>query len=167
MDIFLQTTKTANLFHFISNLTNWHFSVRPSYKKYWIEKTGELTDLDREWLAKAENLFKKYTYGDKFWGTVFLRRPEEDVWQVAENTFGQTDTKRFKEIADYFTPRFEKIWNEEESLLNEWITLLKESKDKYLKDDLVSDLNTLFSTKPDLSNGVKVVVLMSSPTTVG
>ncbi len=167
MNLYFQISKTANLFHFISNLTDWHFSVRPSYKKYWIEKTGGLTEEDKEWLAKADNLFKKYTFGDNYWGQVFLRRPENDVWQVAEENFGEKDALRFKEISDYFAPRFDKIWNEEKDSLDKWTEILEKTKDKYIKDELIVELNNLFNTKPDLRNGIKMVLLMSSPSTLG
>jgi len=167
MHLYFHITKTSNLFHFISNLTDWHFSVRTSYKKYWIEKTGDLSEEDAQWLAKADNLFKKYTFGNNYWGATFLRRPEEDVWETAEKNFGEKDSQRFKEIANYFTPRFKKIWNEEKELLENWTNILNRTKDRYLKNELVNELNTLFDTKPDLSSGIKIVLLMSSPTTLG
>jgi len=167
MNLYFHITKTGNLFHFISNLTNWHFSVRPSYKKYWLEKTGGLTSDDKKWLKKAEKLFQKYAFSNNNWGMVFLRRPENDVWKVAKNTFGKKDTEKFKEIYDYFLPRFDKIWSDERKLISLWKKELQETLSTFAPKELANDLNNLFNVVPDFSYDIKVILLMSSPTQIG
>jgi len=167
MKLYFHITKTSNVFHFISNLTDWHYSVRTSYKKFWLEKTGELSGEDKEQLAKAKILFQKYSFSRGYWGEIFLRRPEDDVWKVAEEKFGETDTERFRKLHDYFLPRFEKLWKDEEVLLNDWKKKLHETSEEYLSDEMTKDLNTLFNTTPNFDNDIKAILLMCSPTTRG
>ena len=167
MNLYYQITKTGNLFHFVSNLTDWHYSVRTSYKSYWLEKTGNLSIEESEALVKAKELFIKYSFGQNFWGKVFLRRPEEDVWQIAEQNFGKEDTESFKKITDVFLSKFEKLWIEEDKLLHNWKDELEKSQSKYAPDGLVSKLDVLFNTKVKFDPQVKIILLMCSPTTVG
>jgi hypothetical protein len=168
MKLYFHITKTGNLFHFISNLVDWHFSVRSSYKKYWLKKTGNLTSEDKIWLNKAKVLFQEHGFSsNNNWSTVLLRRPEDDLWQVAEERFGKKDTDRFREIHDYFLPRFEKIWPAEKKLLSSWENKLQESLGTYTPNALLDDLNTLFGVVPDFSNDIKVILLLSSPASMG
>ena len=167
MNLYYQITKIGNLFHFVSNLTDWHYSVRPSYKSYWLEKTGNLSIEESGALVKAKELFIKYSFGQNFWGKVFLRRPEEDVWQIAEQNFGKEDTESFKTITNVFLPKFEKLWIEEEKLLHNWKGELEKSQSKYAQDGLVNKLDVLFNTKVKFDLQVKIILLMCSPTTIG
>ena len=161
MKLYFHTTKTGNLFHFISNLTNWHFSVRLSYNEFWLEKTGELSKKDNEQLARAKNLFQKYNFGTNYWGRVFLRRPENDVWEIAKEKFGEADTERFRKIHNYFIPRFDKLWREEKELLNNWKEKLQETSNDYLLEELISDLNTLFNISPNCDDDIKTILLIN------
>lgn len=167
MNFYYHITKTGNIFHFVSNLTNWHFSVRKSYKEFWVEKTGSLSNSDYAMLKKAERLFQKYSYGDKFWGKVFLRRPEEDMWDYAYKFFGENDTNEFKEILAYFSPRFEKIWKHEYAQLIKWKQLLTRTEVKFASPELNSVLNGLFNYHPNENIQFKIVLLMCSPSTAG
>lgn len=167
MNLYYQITKTGNLFHFVSNLTDWHYSVRSSYKSYWLKKTGNFSIEESKALVKAKELFIKYSFGQNFWGKVFLRRSEEDVWQIAEQNFGKEDTESFKIITNVFVLKFEKLWIEEEKLLHNWKDELEKSQSKYAPDSLVNKLDILFNTKVKFDPQVKIILLMCSPTTIG
>lgn len=44
-------SKTASLFHFVHNMSEWHCSCRKRYNRAWIPETGKLSESEREALA--------------------------------------------------------------------------------------------------------------------
>ena len=154
----------ANVFHFVSNLANWHFSNRERCVKFWLEETGELTSTEKESLIIASYLFKKYTFGTpKFWGLLFLTEDDSRVWSKAVEFFGEEDSEKFKGLYKIFEPRFRKLWKVDEILIKKWIERFAQLKDKISPVNLISDLNILFEPKNKLVNTVEVILLISSP----
>ncbi|MBI1863951.1 hypothetical protein HYS03_01950 [Candidatus Woesebacteria bacterium] len=166
MNLNFRITKTSNLFHFISNLTNWHFSVRPSYKRYWLEKTGPLTKKEEETLQEVDSLFKKYNFGPNYWGHVLLTEEDEIVWEKANKKFGAKDTEKFRHFEKVFSKRFEKIWTEDKNKLTEWKKVLERSNQNKTSDKLIETLNSLFG-KDGGGEVIDVILLLSTPNTRG
>ncbi len=153
----------ANFFFFVSNLSNWHFSCRSSYNEFWLSKTGPLSKDEEKALRQARQLFKKFGFGKKYWGLIFLREDESLVWKKAKDFFGP-EISKFERIADIFKPRFEKIWPEEEKLLKSWLERLNGIKEKLVPEGLVKNLDILFGDfyrKKGVSS-VNVTLLMSA-----
>lgn len=142
-----QITKTANLFNFIANLSGWHFSAREAFKKFWLEETGPLTSQEQASLEDAANLFRKYSFGDKFWGKVFLVQPDAQVWEEAKKWFSPEEVERFRVISDIFLPRFEILWTTDQDLLVKWKKLLKDYLKKLPSKNIIDSLDTLFGEK--------------------
>lgn len=154
-------TKTANLFHFISNLTEWHFSCRKGYNKIWLEKTGPLNDKEKRALRRLAKLLIKYHFSSgqkgpngpsKFLGIPFTVYTDKEVWKKVEEWVEPDEFLTLKDVFEVFGSRFEKLWAEEEPKLVNWkAALVKElSKKKY--DDLEKDLETFFNQKPKFYN---------------
>lgn len=153
----------ANFFFFVSNLSNWHFSCRNSYNEFWLSKTGPLSKDEEKALSEARQLFKKFGFGKKYWGLIFLKKNEDKIWEKAQDFFGP-EISRFERIVDIFKPRFEKIWPEEEKLLKSWLERLNEIKEKLAPEGLIRDLDILFgdSYRKKGVNSVKVTLLMNA-----
>jgi len=156
------TDRATNLFFFVSNLSNWHYSCRPWSNRYWIEKTGELSKEEENRLALVKNIFQKHTYGEKYWGKIFLDMEIEDKWKKAENLLSGEDISELKKACGLLKPRFDKIWEEDEQLLIKWKEQLLESTQKYTPNELVEKLNILFQKKPE-SDFVRVFLFVSGP----
>lgn len=154
--------QTANLFHFISNLTDWHFSVRKRYKEKWLQQTGELTDKEKQGLSEIINLFKKYTFGENYWGKVFLIKSDNEVWNEAEKAFGE-DSIKFNKLSDIFQKRFSSIWSKEEGKLKKWQSFLSKTEKDFVNKDLIEDLNVLFGVVPEIEEDVQVNLLLGGP----
>ncbi|MCL4367088.1 hypothetical protein M1563_02875 [Patescibacteria group bacterium] len=154
-------SKSANLFHFISNLTSWHFSVRTVYRDIWLQETGPLSSNEKKVLGDIEKLFQKYSFGPKYWGRVFLVESDSKVWQVAKNKFNTKELQLFQSAAEVFLPRFKKVWRKEKFLLNYWACLLKENNKKFPSKQLIDDLNIFFGTDVEIKQ-VTVILLISS-----
>lgn len=157
-----EVNQTTNLFHFISNLTDWHFSVRKRYAEKWLQQTGELTSEENKCLSEITELFKKYTFGKNYWGKVFLTKLDNEVWKEAENAFGE-DAIKFKNLSDIFQKRFDLIWKKEESKLKEWQNLLKETEKDFVNQDLIEDLSVLFGVTPEIEEDIQVNLLLGGP----
>lgn len=157
-----QISKTANLFHFISNLVNWHHSVRPHYKRLWLEKTGALTDEDNIKLEQAKRLFQKYDFrsGD-YWGKTFLDTQEELVWSKAKEVFLKEDCQSFEELAEHFNQRFEKVWQEDYPLLEQWSQKLGETEKHIPQAEIINILNSFFPDKLNSDETIKINLLLN------
>lgn len=156
-----QINRTANLFHFVSNLTDWHFSMRKSYREEWMNETGPLGNSEEQALKELVILFKKYNFGENYWGKVFLNTPDQKVWQIAKKTFWG-DADKFKKLIHIIDPRFEKIWQKDEPKLNYWRDELKNTE-KYLPSaKIVDDLNVLFGSQVNEDATININLLLSS-----
>ena len=87
MKLQFTTSKIANQFFFIANLSKWHFSYRPDYNEAWIEKTGPLSSEEKNKLRIFSNILQKYgfIYGKdgetKYIGKYFYRYSEKRAWE--------------------------------------------------------------------------------------
>lgn len=162
-------TKTANLFHSISNLAEWHFSCRKNYNKIWLERTGALGDKEKQALERLAKLLIKYHFSSgqkgpndlsKFLGIPFTIYSDDEVWEKVEEWVKPEEFLVLRNIFEIFGPRFEKLWVEEEPKLISWKTILVEELAKKKYDDLEKDLETFFDQKPKYSS-IDVYFLMN------
>ena len=113
----IEISKIFNKFHFISNLTEWHFSCRRNCNKRWLELTGPLNKQEKESLKKFTKILNKYNFGERFIGKSFVAKNEKDAWK---NLKIQLTKKEFSELEDIFSVfdgRFEKLWKKEKKNL--------------------------------------------------
>lgn len=154
----------ANLFFFVSNLSGWHYSTRKQYNSYWISKTGELTVAEREALLSLSNLFKKYPFGSKYWGLVFLKEDNKNVWKKAKNFFIPEDYLKFRELVGIFEKRFKSLWRDDSIFLSKWAGKLLEVEERICPMGLISDLDLLFGRSyAGKTISIRVVLLISYP----
>ena len=154
-------TKTGNLFHFISNLSEWHFSCRERYNKIWLEETGPLNDKEKQALKRMGNLFLKYNFESNFLGIPFITNPDTVVWEKVKNWVDEEEFNELKETFSVFEPRFEKIWQSEEAKLAKWKNTLTKELTKQKYQDLEKDLETFFNQKPQFRN-IDIYLLISA-----
>lgn len=155
----------SNLFFFVSNLSEWHWSARKRYNDYWILKTGDLTLDEKDSLRQAGDIFSRYGFGDKYWGLVLLKETDDLIWSKARRFFNPKDFANLRKICEILRPRFERIWREEYKNLIAWREKFSEVKDRLCPLGLISDLDILFykDSNERTCNSVNVVLLISSP----
>jgi len=168
-------TKTGNLFHFLSNLTEWHFSCRKNYNKIWLKKTVPLNDKEKQALKQLTKLLLKYHFSSgqkgpddpsKFLGIPFTIYSDEEVWEKVGEWVEPNELETLKNVFEIFEPRFEKLWVEEKPKLTEWRTILVKELAEKKYDDLEKDLETFFNQKPRYSQ-VDVYLSMGAAGTSG
>lgn len=152
----------ANGFHFISNLACWHFSCRKFYNEFWLQKTGSLTQKEKEVLEIASVLFRKYSFGEKYWGKIFIRNSDDIVWQKAREFFGK-DFVHFKQVFETFEPRFQKLWKDDQVQLENWAHRLNTIQFLLSPPGLIDDINYFFGSINNVLN-MEVLLLINTPT---
>lgn len=158
MRIQFKISQTANFWHFVSNLVGWHDSVRLYYRDYWLEQTGPLTKAEDECLKELEDFFRKYTYGENYWGKVLLL-VGENVWEKVGQKFTADETALLKKVFNVFSSRFKKIWDIDRDLLELWKTRLEKTSSRFAKKDIVRDLNAFFNSGPSLEKATVLLLL--------
>jgi hypothetical protein len=140
-----------------------------------LEKTGPLTDKEKQTLKQLAKLLIKYHFSSgqkgpddpsKFLGIPFTIYSDDDVWEKVEEWVEPNEFLILKNVFKVFEPRFEEIWIEEKPKLENWKTaLIKElAKKKY--DDLERDLEAFFNQKPRYSQ-IDVYLLIGVAGTSG
>jgi len=163
MRIKFKISKLSNLFFFISNLGEWHFSCRKNYNQIWLRKTGSLTDKEKKYLEKFIKLMKRYGLeyrNNKFMylGQFFLSpvKNESQIWNGVEKFVKKEDFKLIKKTFSVFKERFEKIWKKDK--LQKWQKRLdKEVKSKKFKDLLCKISSSLLYNKNDDNFGISLI----------
>lgn len=156
MTIKFRISEKANFWHFMSNLFNWHDSVRLYYKDYWLGQTGTLTKREEGYLEKLGDFFKKYNYGKKYWGQTLLLE-NDNIWEKARQNFTKSELTLLKKIFEIFYPRFKKIWEIDQYLLRVWKVKLERTSKKFITKLLIDDLNSFFNI--DLRE-IKVTIIL-------
>lgn len=105
MKLEFKVSKTANLFFFVSNFSEWHFSCRADYNKAWIEKTEPLKFKDLEVLVKFKKVINKYGFE---LSKIFYTNTEKEIWKNLKKTTKKTELEVIRESLQIFKPKFEK-----------------------------------------------------------
>lgn len=150
--------KTANLFHFIANLTEWHFSCRKRYNQIWLDRAGSLISREEEALAQMKKLLLKYNFDsvrvgadgskqDRFLGIPFSIHSDAEVWERVEEWVTPGEFRTLKSLFEVFEPRFGKIWRIEKPKLESWKDKLTEETAKRRYQNLERELAMFFGQK--------------------
>lgn len=153
--------KTGNLFHFISNLTEWHFSCRRFDNEFWLKKTGPLTQKEKGALKNLKKLLIKYNFGENFLGKPLMGFSEKEAKERLTGLVTRTELNKINKSLDIFEERFEKIWKNEYTILKQWKKKLESSRIN--EEEIAKTLNIYFDTVPNPNKALKVYLLISSP----
>lgn len=154
-------TKEASSFHFVSNLTEWHYACRRRDNNKWLIKTGALTPEEKKALETLRPILEKYNYGKNFLGIPFIRSVQNEVWANVCKWVGRKDCQKLHTIFDIFTHRFTKIWSEEKPKLKKWQERLENLTSTVKSGNLAKDLENFFNTSTK-SQKVHVFLLINA-----
>lgn len=149
--------KTGNLFHFIANLTEWHFSCRKETNKDWIRKTGPLTAKEKDALKNFAKILKKYPFGKNYIGRILQRYNGKVALKRLQKKITAEEYRVVIDVFNIFKPRFEKVWKEEGQHLKKIEKALKATS--FGQDEIIPILNNL--AKPTRKRNFKVFLLIS------
>lgn len=164
MKLQFTTSKTANQFFFIANLSEWHFSCRPDYNKKWIEQTGSLNNEEKKKLKKFSSILRKYGFvydkkGEtKYIGKYFYCYSEKIAWRELGKNITQKEFLEIKNVFKVFDRRFKKIWNPRE--MDSRIKLVRSSAKGKGWEPLMQHISVLFEGSA-ATKEIFVTVLLS------
>lgn len=166
MKVRIIVSKKANLFFFVANLSNWHFSCVPEYNKIWLKKIGQLALEDKIYLEKFRLCLKKYDFKkldgrSLYVGIPFFEPNDELALKRLKQQITGAEMKTIKTTLDRFSGRFNLIWKEARPrLLRIESYLNRELK----KTKLIKILNTLEKLfKAGFSTKTHNLVLLAAP----
>jgi hypothetical protein len=120
-------SETENLFFFISNLANWHFSCRSDYNAVWLKTSGPLNDKERMTLKEFGDLMRKHGFVYKnnkslYLGRAFFVPIESRKWGAVKSMLSEDEVALVKNAFELFKPRFRGMWHSKQ--LRQWKTIL-------------------------------------------
>ncbi len=168
MRLIFKISKLDNLYFFVSNLTEFHFSCRKHFNKDWISADGDLSQKEKRAINDIKPIFKKYGFIVKnnrslYLGKYFYCPSDKDKWDSVKEYLSPSEYKKFVDGFKILEPRFNRIYNED--LLKKWKAALEQelnskrfidlynSTERFLrpkKDELFLNIHLLIS--PSLAN---------------
>jgi hypothetical protein len=128
--------ETTSFIYWLQAIFKWGWFFQKDYSKYYLEKIGELSQVEKKALVR---------FG------VFLNKPENSfkwLWEKYDSGLKQKDfnNQEFVIVYDLFKPKFEKIYQEELPRLLKWKEILESYDFTKLEDFLKTSKNFLVSS---------------------
>ncbi len=113
-----------NLFFFIVNLTEWHFSCRSKYNQIWLKQGGKLTPREKKLLIQLKKISQKYNFETrKYLGRYVYCCQEQNKFDKLAKVLTPEEFDIITECLEVFQKRFSKVYNRK--LLEKWSKALK------------------------------------------
>ena len=107
----------ANLYFFIQNLSEWHFSNRKSHNETWRNELFFSTEAE-SCIHEFEKIHQQYSFGDKYLGRPFFLH--KDPWPTVELLVGKDDSAKIKKIFATLESYFNTVYVQDEVMLKKW-----------------------------------------------
>jgi len=111
----------ANLYFFIQNLSEWHFSNRKEHNKSWRDELHFSTKAESS-IQEFKKIHEQYSFGDKYLGRPFFLY--DNPWPAVEFLVGKNNTVKIKNIFATLEPYFNILYMEDEVTLKKWATII-------------------------------------------
>lgn len=138
---------TENLFFFVSNLSEFHFSCRKEYNKEWQKILGELSEAEKKCLKSFSTILKKYGFGGQkpYLGIPFFLPSENQKIKSVKKILDEKEFLIVEKTLEIFRPKFELIYKK--GKLDDWIKIQTEifKSDKIQK--ATREISSLLGTK--------------------
>lgn len=172
MELDFLVRRYANLFHFVS-----HLAETPShpYRRLWLQETGHLTEAEEEALSGFTQLMKRYPIDakpsenghDRFLQKPFTLFDDEYVWEEVQKWVDTpSDFELTKRIFASLELRFERVWKNDQPLLENWKKELRQLIPLDIHARIAEDLH-LFHQSLSTGERLKVYLLFSLENRLG
>ncbi len=132
-------SRYANLYFFIQNLSEWHFSNRPKHNEEWRSELDFSKEANFS-LKEFKKIHKKYPFGSKYIGRPFFLY--DDPWFSVETIVGKKDSVKIKNIFKIIEPYFNTLYVKDEMMLKKWAKIITKpefiKKASYINNTLAS-----------------------------
>jgi len=123
MKFIFKISKLDNLYFFVSNLTEFHFSCRKHFNKDWISSTGPLNREEKKAINDVKPIFEKYGFIFKnnkslYLGKYFYCMDDKEKFNSLKKYLLPEEYERINKSFSIIGNRFNKVYNEK--LLENW-----------------------------------------------
>jgi len=120
-----QISRYANLYFFIQNLSEWHFSNRKKHNETW-RKELHFSKEAESTIQEFKKIHEQYSFGDKYLGRPFFIY--KNPWPAIEILTGKNNTVKIKRIFATLEPYFDTFYKKDETMLKKWATIITKPK---------------------------------------
>lgn len=163
MKFIFKTSRLDNLYFFVSNLTEFHFSCRKHFNVDWILATGPLDQKEKKAIKNIKPIFEKYGFVIKnnkslYLGKYFYCHDDKEKFDSLKKYLLPEEYEIMDDSFSVIEGRFNKIYNKK--LLENWkLAIEKEvSSEKFLK---LFNFSQRFFNATKASSVINVHLLMS------
>jgi len=107
----------ANLYFFIQNLSEWHFSNRKSHNEIWRSELHFSTEAE-SCIHEFKKIHQQYSFGKKYLGRPFFLH--KNPWPTVELLVGKDDCTKMKKVFATLELYFNTIYMKDEVMLKKW-----------------------------------------------
>lgn len=116
-----------NLFLFITNLAEWHFSYRPHFNKVWRNQPTPFSPIEQNQLILFKKVLVKYCQKNNEHLTSFFASHENINWEMLTKTLNKKDIEIIKKTFSEFQPRFDFFYNRQKDNMSIVSELVKKN----------------------------------------
>ena len=151
-------SRYANMYFFIQNLAEWHFSNRKAHNAEWRGQL-KLSIEAKSCLKEFQQIHLQYPYGKKYLGRPFFL--DDDPWPKIEHLVGKNVSKKIANIFTVLEPFFYIIYIEDEKALKRWQSIISKSNFSSNTSYINTTLAQFYGCKP-YSDSCTVHLLLST-----
>lgn len=158
-------SKWANFYLFVSNLSEWHFSVRKNYNIIWREELGKFSDEEESALKQFKEIRQNYNASKTFFEEAFFIA--ENPFNILQKNLPITEYDIIKKIFNALENKFNILYNKDLPLLEKWQEELTNAIDN---SSNASDISNVLSTLYNASiqeKEISVYILLSGDKQTG
>ncbi|MCX6812375.1 MAG: hypothetical protein NTW79_02020 [Candidatus Berkelbacteria bacterium] len=157
--------KQLNLFLFISNLSEWHFSCRKSFNEIWKTKPTPLSDVEKTTLLNFVKILKKYNKKNKEHLIAEFVKSNSINWQKISNRISSRDVATIKNAFQIFQPRFEYFYSAQKRNMVEIAKFLENNLEK--NKNAVDKARVIYQNSENFSFDVLICLSENSNKSAG
>jgi hypothetical protein len=149
---------TENLFFFVSNLSEFHFSCRKEYNEEWQKIFGKINKEEAKLLGKFRVVLKKHGFNKDgvYLGVLIFTSSENQKLESLEKILSARDFALVKETLKKFEPKFKQIYKKNK--IDEWIKIQTEILESDRIQNAIKEMVLLLGAKLS-SNRINIHLL--------
>ncbi len=148
----------ANLYFFIQNMAEWHFSNRKEHNRTWRAELNFSVEAENR-IQEFRQIHQQFPFGDKYLGRPFFLN--DNPWSAIETLTGKNDAIRIKNIFTALEPYFNTLYAKDEVLLKKWVEIIE--KPEFTQNaSYINDTLACFYGCPKYDGNCTIYLLLST-----
>lgn len=158
-------SKWANFYLFISNISEWHFSVRKNYNIIWREELGKFSDEEEYAIKQFKEIRQNYSTSRSFFEEAFFIA--KNPFDVLQKHLPVAEYDIIKQIFNILENKFNILYNKDLPFLEKWQEKLASAmNDSSIVNSISSTLSMLYNIQIS-EKEITVYILLSDDKQTG